>query len=226
MFKFLILAFFVVFAAHASIETPYEITVSKKLSQEQGARLLKSHIDASLFLGANTFVLSHGPEKSTSNSHINGDFVILWGVGSSTTDQQITMDEYKNLWLIMNYLSELNFRVIMNVRSTSTDLAAALKSPTSSVVLYSSHGNEKGFYDFNLDMVPYTIFEKLGPKLYQFILSACYGTYALEYYKVPEKLYTISWSGLTTATELVQYLKSDEWTGLEGKENLKKEDLK
>ena len=219
MIKFLVLSFFMIFAAHAS---PYKIHAPSDLSSTEGAELLQSHVEGSLFLGTNSFTLARVSNKSSTSSS-NGDFVILWGVGSNATDQGITQTEYQNMWLIMNYLNELNFRVILNVRSTSADLATALQSPTSSVVLYSSHGNETGFYDFNAAMVPYDIFKKLGPKLYQFILSACYGTLALEYYKVPESLYTLSWSDLTTSTHLKDYLLSDDWTGFEGKENLKTE---
>lgn len=218
MIKFLILAFFVVFAAHADIQNPYEIQVRKGLSEEQGARLLQQHIEASLFLGNNAFVISKGHEKAISTNYMSGDFVILWGVGSNSTDQQITMEEYKGLWRVMNYLSQKNFRVIMNVQSTSTDLSEALRSSTSSVVLFSSHGNTDAFYDFEAKMVPYNIFSKLGPNLYQFILSSCYGKIALRNYNVPEELHTISWSGLTTPTELLDYLVSDYWTGFEGKE--------
>ncbi|WP_408095456.1 hypothetical protein ACJVC5_10470 [Peredibacter sp. HCB2-198] len=220
MIKFLILGFFVIFTAHAA---PYKIHAPQNLSLEEGASLLKSHVEASLFLGTNSFTLDKGNNKAKDNSHINGDFIILWGVGSNATDQQITKTEYQNMWRIMDYLNDLNFRVIMNVRSTSSDLATALQSSTASVVLYSSHGNETGFYDYNLTMVPYSIFKKLGPKLYQFILSACYGTQSLEYYEVPEHLYTLSWSGLTDSTDLINYLTSNHWTGLEGKENLKTE---
>ena len=217
MIKVLILSFLVMFAAHAA---PYKIHAPSDLSATEGAELLQSHVESSLFLGTNAFTLARVSNKS-SNSSSNGDFVILWGVGSNATDQEITRTEYQNMWLIMNYLNELNFRVILNVRSTSADLATALQSPTSSVVLYSSHGNDTGFYDYNSTMVPYNVFKNVGPKLYQFILSACYGSLALEYYKVPEALYTLSWSGLTTSTQLKDYLLSSDWTGLEGKENLK-----
>lgn len=143
--------------------------------------------------------------------------MILWGVGSDDKDQNITKIEYQKMWSMMNYLSKKNFRVVMNVRATSDDLSEALSSRTSSVVVFSSHGNERRFYDFNSQPVPTDIFKYRASNVYQFVLSSCYGSYALQNYNVPKNLYVYSWPGLTNPDELISFLVSNAYSALEGK---------
>lgn len=118
----------------------------------------------------------------------------------------------------MNYLAGKDFRVVMNVRSTSEDLADAFASPTSSVVVYSAHGNSSYFYDYNHNKIPTDIFSHRKSNVYQFILSACEGAQALRNnYEVPSDLKVFSWEGLTNPSELLNFLVSDNWSGFEGK---------
>ncbi|MBA2404986.1 MAG: hypothetical protein H0V66_09465 [Bdellovibrionales bacterium] len=215
MMKFLWLALVLSFTAQASIND-VEVIRHKKLSLRGGIELLRHHLEESRYL-SRTQTFAFESTQADAN-YKNGDFVILWGVGSSTTDQTITETEYKGLWRVMNYLSQKDFRVILNVRSTSTDLADAFASKTASVVVFSAHGNQTAFYDFNHIPVPKDIFTKRSANVYQFILSACYGSIALKAnYVVPGDLKVYSWGDLTNSTELLDFLVSANWTGLEGK---------
>lgn len=211
MIKYLIALIFS-FSAMASMQDLNIVKLSS-VSEIKGIQLLKEHLEESRYLNRNqTFAFE------IDNNYQNGDFVILWGVGSSTSDQSITETEYKGLWRVMNYLAQKDFRVIINVRSTSDDLSDALASKSASVVLFSSHGNKSAFYDFEHQAVPSDIFENRSSNVYQFILSACYGSIALkENYVVPEDLKVFAWDDLTNSTELLNFLVSSKWTGLEGK---------
>lgn len=202
------LALFICFGAQAGMQNV------EVLNLKSGINMLKDRLEGTRYLNrTQTFAF----EDSTKN-YENGDFVILWGVGSSETDQTITETEYKNIWKIMNYLNGKDFRVILNVRSTGTDLADALSSESSSVVLFSSHGNQGAFYDFNHNPVDYNVFKNKSKSVYQFILSACYGSIALrDNYVLPDDLKIYAWSSLTNSTELKDFLLSDSWTGFEGK---------
>lgn len=213
--KILWLALVLSFSAHASFND-VEVVKYNKLSVKRGVEMLRHHLEESRFINrTQTFAF-----EDASSNYKNGDFVILWGVGSSTNDQTITKAEYDGLWKIMNYLSQKDFRVVLNVRSTSEDLADAFASPTASVVLFSSHGNTTYFYDFNHNPVPTDIFKNRASNVYQFILSSCHGAQALrKNYVVPSDLKVFAWEGLTNPTELVNFLVGDSWTGMEGKKN-------
>ncbi len=116
----------------------------------------------------------------------------------------------------MNYLSSNGFRVVMNVRATSSDVKAAAETATTSVILFSGHGNEEAFYDWDESPVDYKVFEKASPSLYQIIISACHSRQALDAnYVIPKRIKTFGWSELTNSTELLAFLVSDSWTGLE-----------
>lgn len=211
--KALWLALVLSVSAHASINDAQSIKFGK-LSVSRGVEMLRHHLEESRYINrTQTFAF-----ESTSSNYKNGDMVILWGVGSSETDQNITMKEYQGLWRVMNYFSQKDFRVVLNVRSTSEDLADAFSSPTSSVVIYSSHGNSSYFYDFNHNKIPTDIFKNRAANVYQFVLSACEGAQALrKNYVVPSDLKVFAWEGLTNPTELLDFLVSDNWTGFEGK---------
>jgi hypothetical protein len=215
MMKILWLALVLSFGAQASMND-VEVVRHQKLSLKGGIALLRHHLEESRYLNrTQTFAFE---STAADANYKNGDFVILWGVGSSTTDQTITETEYKGLWRVMNYLSEKDFRVILNVRSTSDDLSDAFASKTASVVVFSSHGNQTAFYDFNHKPVPKDIFKNRSSNVYQFILSACYGSIALKAnYVVPNDLKVYAWGDLTNSTELLNFLVSDGWSGLEGK---------
>lgn len=202
------LALFVCFGAHAGMRNV------EVLNLNAGIKMLKNRLEGTRYLNrTQTFAF-----EEASKNYENGDFVILWGVGSSTTDQTITETEYKNIWKIMNYLNGKDFRVILNVRSTGADLKDAMTSDTSSVVLFSSHGNKEAFYDFNHQAVDFNVLANKSKSVYQFILSACNGLVALRAnYVIPDDLQVYSWEGLTNSTELHNFLIGDSWSGFEGK---------
>lgn len=222
MLRILLVSLFILSNAYASLKD-VEVIRYKDMSEEQGVAFLKQHLEEGQYVNrTRSFAFEKvAPFKTRqaikSNNYSNGDYVILWGVGSETADQSITESEYKGIWRVMNYLSLKNFRVVMNVRSTADDLADALSSETSSVVLYSSHGNRNAFYDFNLNPIPADIFSHRAANVYQVIISACYSMQALKNYEVPEDLKVFSWYGLTNPTELVNFLVGDDYTGFEGK---------
>lgn len=209
MLKLIALVFTLSFSAIAGVQS---VSIHN-LSEKSGIALLKHHFEEARYVQAAKSFAFEG-----ASSYANGDFVILWGVGASDKDQTITADEYKGLWRVMNYLSKKDFRVIMNVVATGEDLKEAFASSTSSVVLFSSHGNNKYFYDFNHQPVATDVFESRAANVYQFILSACNGAVALRTnYVVPEDLKVFAWEGLTNSTELLNFLVGDTWTGFEGK---------
>lgn len=182
------------------------------MSEQNGVDLLREKLEGE----TKRFIFKNGLKAP----YTRGDFVILWGVGASTENQKITEDEYKGLWRVMNYLSSNGFRVVMNVRATGADLKLAAESPTSSVLLFSGHGNKTAFYDWDEKAVDYKVLEKASKSVYQFILSACEGRIALDdNYVVPKRIQTYAWTGLTNSTELIDFLVGDTWTGFErGKE--------
>lgn len=206
MMKFLLLFIFV-FPAFAQTG---KIEANPLMSLDEGADLLQEKFESEQkrFIFKNAF-------KAPAT---NGDFVILWGVGASSANQTITRDEYKGLFRIMDYLSSNGFRVVMNFRATGEDLKLAVETPSTSVVLFSGHGNPKGFYDWNGNKVDYQVLENALPNVYQFILSSCHGRLALDdYYFVPKTMKTWAWRDLTNATELVEFLVSDKWSVFSGK---------
>lgn len=220
MIKYLILSCLVIGQAHASFKD-IKVIQFKDQSEEAGVSLLKKHLEESRYVSRTTTFafekISSDKSSNKNNRYTNGDFVILWGVGSESKDQNITELEYKGMWRMMNYLSNQKFRVVMNTRAISADLAEALASRTSSVVVYSSHGNERRFYDFDSNAIPTDIFKNRASNVYQFVLSACYGSYALRNYNVPRDLYVYSWPDLTNPEELLNFLVSDEYSALTGK---------
>lgn len=207
MFKLLFL-----FALISSSFAASVIQGNPLMSEVEGMQLLQEKSE----LEAKRFIFSDGFKKPATR----GDFVILWGVGASTANQKITEDEYKGLWRVMNYLSSTGFRVVMNFRATGEDLKLAAETATSSVILFSGHGNKTAFYDWDEKPVDFKVFEKASKSVYQFILSACEGRIALnDNYVVPKRIQTYAWEGLTNSTELINFLVGDSWTGLErGKE--------
>ncbi len=207
------LKFFFLFALVANVFAGTGSIQSHPLmSEENGVELLREKLEGE----TKRFIFKNGLKSP----YTRGDFVILWGVGASTENQKITEDEYKGLWRVMNYLSSNGFRVVMNVRATGEDLKLAAMSPTSSVLLFSGHGNKTAFYDWNEKAVDYKVLEKASKSVYQFILSACEGRIALDdNYVVPKRIQTYAWTGLTNSTELIDFLVGDTWTGFErGKE--------
>ncbi|MFP5492312.1 MAG: hypothetical protein ACLGG0_12480 [Bacteriovoracia bacterium] len=200
--------------AHAQISAP-EITLSA-MTEVQGAKFVEHHLNSSETLltdGTVAFV----KEEMVKTGFPMGDFAIMWGIGGSATDQNMTKDEYTRIWRIMNYLADKGFRVVMNTKTRGSQLKEIVETEGVSVVIFSAHGNNTGFYDFNSTRIGYDLFTNKARSLYQFILSACYGSEARHYYAPPADMIMYTWSGLTNSSDLERHLMSDSWTGLEGR---------
>lgn len=200
--------------AHAQISAP-EITLSP-MTEVQGAKFVEHHLNSSETLltdGTVAFV----KEELSKTGFPMGDFAIMWGIGGSASDQAMTKDEYTRIWRIMNYLSDKGFRVVMNTKTRGSQLKEIVETEGVSVVIFSAHGNNSGFYDFNGSRVAYDLFTNKARSLYQFILSACYGTESRGNYNVPSDMIMYTWRGLTNSSDLEALLMSDSWTGLEGR---------
>jgi hypothetical protein len=182
-------------------------------TETEGGALIQEIMESSYVRTENTFAFTSADKSA---QYPAGDFAILWGIGSSESDTAMAKDEYTRLWRIMGYLSSRGFRVIMNVRADAADVKEAVETEGTSVVLFSGHGNTSGFYDFNRVRVGYDLFVNKAKSLYQFIVSACYGSESKANYNPPADMLMFTWSGLTNSTDLENFVMGD-WTGLEGK---------
>lgn len=154
--------------------------------------------------------------KKMKSAYPAGDLYILLGIGKK--DEQMTKDEYTKLWRIMNYLNDKGFRVMMNVKAKVKHLEAAIDSVDTSLIMFSGHGNKKGFYDYDSKRVPSDIFKNAHAGLYQFVLSSCYGRIALDNkYTIPSHIKTYAWRGLTNSNEFISFLVSNDWDATEGR---------
>lgn len=149
--------------------------------------------------------------------YANKNFYIFIGLGNSELDASIQKTDWNAIYLIMNYVSKLNFRVMINVKARTEHLKLAAEDSETAVILWSSHGNTKYFMDAEGKAVPTDIFEKKHSNFYQFILSSCEGRVALDEQYNIKKLRTWAWRGTTTSTELGSFLVSDDWSALDGK---------
>ncbi len=148
----------------------------------------------------------------------NKNFYIFIGLGASEKDKSIQKTDWDAIYAIMNYVAEKKFRVMINVQATAEHLKLAAEDSETSIILWSSHGNKKAFYDHNGQPVPYDVFKNKSKSLYQFILSSCEGRIALnDNYAYDNSLKTWAWEGLTTSTDLRKFLVSDAWDAMDGK---------
>lgn len=147
----------------------------------------------------------------------NKNFYILIGLGPTDKDNTILKTDWEAIYSVMGYLSKLKYRVMINVQATAQHLKLASQDPDTAVVLWSSHGNKQGFYDYNGVKVPYDIFKDKSPNFYQLILSSCEGRIALDNNYNIYGLSTFAWEGLTNSTELRSFIVSNEWSAQDGK---------
>lgn len=144
------------------------------------------------------------------------NFYIFIGLGNTAKDEGIQKTDWDAIYYIMNYVSKLKYRVMINVQATSEHLKLASEDEETSVILWSSHGNKKGFYDYNGERVPYDIFKTKSKSFYQLVLSSCEGRIALDDNYNTKGLKTWAWEGLTNSTELKDFLVSDKWSIKDG----------
>lgn len=148
--------------------------------------------------------------------YTNKNFYILIALGKEQKDLTIAKTDWDAIYYIMGYLSSLNYRVMINVQATTQHLKLASQDPDTSVILWSSHGNKQGFYDYNGAKVPYDIFKDKSSNFYQLLLSSCEGRIALNNHYNTYGLRTYAWEGLTDSTELKNFIVSDKWSAKEG----------
>ncbi|MBY0516988.1 MAG: hypothetical protein K2P81_08780 [Bacteriovoracaceae bacterium] len=214
MLKPITLFFALIFSLSSFAIESQKILVPSDLSEKEGTLLVEELFQSGRnILQSSTFALESS-EKSA--QYPSGDFVLLWGLGEETSNQDMTQSEYNKIWRIMNYLKKMGFRVIMNVRAEGADVKEAVETEGTSVVLYSGHGNTSGFYDFFSRRVTYDLFKNKAKSVYQFILSACHGTESRVNYAPPKDMIMYTWEGLTNTDDLMTFLMGS-WTGMEGK---------
>lgn len=195
-----------------------DLTAFSKLSEKQSEKTAIQKIENYFKSDKKGFFLSKTKSELKSlNSYPSGDFYILFGIGGSSKDQEMTKNEYTQMWRIMNYLADKGFRVIINTKTDGDDLKNAAETEGTSVIVVSSHGNREAFYDFNSNPFPYDVFANKASTLYQVVISACYGSDFILNYQIPEGLLVYRWTGLTNSTELMNFLVGDSWDAFEGK---------
>ncbi len=174
-----------------------------------------------IFEVVNTDIKTQGAVKLSALKddvlYTNKNFYILIGLGATDKDNTIAKTDWDAVYSIMGYLSSLQYRVMINVRATTQHLRLASQDQDTSVVLWSSHGNKQGFYDYKGEKVPYDIFKDKSPNFHQLLLSTCEGRIALNNHYNIYGLRTYAWTGLTSSAELKSFIVSNKWSADSGK---------
>jgi hypothetical protein len=174
-------------------------------SQRRGIRQLKFEATDATFVN-----MSQTEERS-----IAGDFYLLVGTNFTDTDQTIRRGDYDDIYETARRLSWLKFRVIINLVASVEDLKAALANDRPTIIVWTSHGNTEGFYDFNQIKIPHDIFKNTSPTVYQFILTSCYGFNAIQdVYKphIPATMKHWAWERLVYHPgDLETFIHGDSW---------------
>lgn len=158
----------------------------------------------------------------------SGDFYIMLGLEKTENDNTIRAIDYYNLQSIVSHMSEMKFRVIMNLYAGISDLKSALNADRPTVILWASHGTAVNFYSATGEPVPASVFKDASPYVYQFILSACYGTEAFDFKYgpvVPKTMKTYTWSGETKPSELKKWIYSGAWSAFSNRKEITNEGL-
>lgn len=163
-------------------------------------------------------ILSH---LNDDHLYTNKNFYIFIALGKGDKNTGIQKTDWDAVYYIMSYVSNLKYRVLINVNATSEHLRLASEDKDTAVILWSSHGNPQGFYDYNGDKVPYDVFKNKSKSFYQLILSSCNGRLALDKFYDTSGLRTWAWEGLTTSNDLKSFLLSDTWSIEDGKSLVK-----
>lgn len=118
--------------------------------------------------------------SSVDDSYPSGDFIVLVGTNFSETDELIRKGDYNDIYDTVKRMSWLKFRTTINLVASVKDLKSALKNTRPTIIVWTSHGNEDFFYDFNQVRIPYNVFKDTSPSVYQFILASCNGFTAIQ----------------------------------------------
>lgn len=153
--------------------------------------------------------------SNVDDSYPSGDFIVLVGTNFDNNDEIIRKGDYDDIYATVKRLSWLKFRTTINLVASVTDLKAALKNTRPTIIVWTSHGNEQFFYDFNQVRVPYNIFKNTSPSVYQLILTSCNGYTAIQngYKKyIPATLKYWGWERLVYhPSDLEAHLSAEAW---------------
>lgn len=162
--------------------------------------------------------ITKSPFKKVSmadESYVSGDLIVLIGTNFSNNDEIIRKGDYDDIYETVRRLSWLKFRTTINLVASVTDLRAALKNQRPTIIMWTSHGNSNYFYDFNQIQVPYSIFAKTSPYIYQFILTSCNGFTAIQngYKKhIPDTMKYWGWERLVYhPTDVKAHFSDKDW---------------
>lgn len=226
---FMILLFFGV-NAFAKSEPVY---LNSQIATELSADDFKAGIESLKNSGHKQIIFENNTvgfqRVSMSSSKSSGDFYIMMGLEFNDINDQIRQINYFNLQSIVQHMSGLNFRVIMNLYAGISDLKDALKAEVPTIILWTSHGDPTNFYSATGEPIPASVFNEATPHVYQFILSACYGAESIghKYRKtIPSSIRTYSWSGTTKPSELNAWIKSPAWNAFSNRKDMTNEGLK
>jgi hypothetical protein len=149
------------------------------------------------------------------DTYPSGDFIVLIGTNFTANDELIRKADYDDIFENVKRMSWLKFRTTINLVASVSDLKTALKNTRPTIIVWTSHGNESFFYDFNQIRVPYDVFKDTSPSVYQLILTSCNGFTAIQngYKKyIPGTLKYWAWERLVYhPSDLQARLSSQDW---------------
>lgn len=152
---------------------------------------------------------------SAADPYVSGDFIVLIGTNYSSSDEAIRKGDYDDIYNTIKEVSELKFKTTINLVASVTDLRAALKNNKPTIIMWTSHGNDHHFYDFNQIQVPDNIFKDTSPMVYQVLLTSCHGLLAFEktYKKHTSKhLWVTGWNRIVWHPgDVKNYFDSSSW---------------
>ncbi len=133
-------------------------------------------------------------------TYVAGDFFVLIGTNFAGNDEIIRKGDYDDIYAVAKRMAWLKFRVTINLVASIDDLKIALANNRPTIIVWTSHGNQQSFYDFNQVPVPSTIFKDASPSVYQFHLASCEGYQAIQNKYLPHIPKTMkhwAWQTLT-----------------------------
>ncbi|WP_372656163.1 hypothetical protein [Halobacteriovorax sp.] len=155
----------------------------------------------------------------------NGDLYYLLGAKDSWGKVEWEYFYSFSKWAVSN-----NFRTILIPSAQTPHVKEAVQSPTTSLIIWSSHGDKNGnIYDYEGKILPKDIFSKnKGKRFNRLILNNCYSYTSSKHYSFSGFLTT--WKGLTDSNKMIKYLNSTKFNksvaeALKATREQEKEDL-
>lgn len=153
---------------------------------------------------------------SAADPYVSGDFIVLIGTNYSSSDEAIRRGDYNDIYDTIKKVSELKFKTTINLVASVTDLRAALKNNKPTIIMWTSHGNDHHFYDFNQIQVPDNILKDASPMVYQVLLTSCHGFLAFNntYKKhAPNNLWVYGWDRIVWHPgDVKRFFDDKSWT--------------